>query len=186
MQCCNKTFKLATSCMLIAAAMTTGSAIAGPGTVFFNATIKTTEFLLPAENCKSGLGGIGVGTGTTNLFTKKPETDRTTAVLSSFDCVNASIDGKTFVFGPGNFALTGAGGDTIFASYSGTLNLSGLDPVTKLPIYAFEKNSMFTVTGGTGRYTKVTGSGTINGTETINQATGTAQGVLIADGKIVY
>lgn len=186
MQHCHPFFRMATSVALLATTMATGSAIASQGTVDFFANIKTTEFLLPAENCNSKLGGIGVGAGTTNLFTTKPEKDRTTAVLSSFDCVNPSSDGSTFFFGPGRFTLTGPGGDTIFATYSGTLYYNGVDPATKLPVYKFNNDTMFNITGGTGRYAKAAGSGTISGTETINQATGTAQGSLAATGKIIY
>ena len=94
MQQCNKFFKLAASGLTLAGALAAGNANAGQGTVDFTATLKTTEFLLPAENCvPSGVGGIGVGAGTTNLFTKKPATDKTTAVLSSFDCVTPSSTG---------------------------------------------------------------------------------------------
>lgn len=184
MQHCNKYVGIAASCLTLVGALAAANATAGDGTVGFTATLKTTEFLLPAENCKSGLGGIGVGAGTTNLFTKKPATDKTTAVLSSFDCVNPGEGGKTFFFGPGNFALTGPGGESIFATYSGTLYLSG--GTAEVPVYTFGNDAMFQITGGTGRYAKAVGSGTISGTETINQATGTAQGSFSAVGKIVY
>lgn len=186
MQFLNKFYNLTVSSLLLASAFAAGSANAGPGTVDFTATFNTTEFLLPAENCLSGLGGIGVGAGTTNLFTKKPATAKTTVVLASFDCVTPSANGATFIFGPGKFTLTGPGGDTIFATYSGTLYLEGPDPLTGLPVYRFDKDAMFNIQGGTGRYAKAAGSGSIGGTETINQATGTAQGKLTAVGKIVY
>jgi hypothetical protein len=182
----NKLIKSTLSSLLVSAAAMGGSAIAGPGTVDFTASIRTNEFLLPAETCASGMSGIGVGAGTTNLFTKKPATDTTTAVLSSFDCVNPGPTGTTFYFGPGRFTMTGPGGDTIVASYSGTLVLSGVDPVSGLPVFQFDKDAMFNIQGGTGRYAKAVGSGTLSGTETINQATGTAQGKLTAVGKIVY
>jgi hypothetical protein len=132
------------------------------------------------------MSGIGVGAGTTNLFTKKPATDTTTAVLSSFDCVTPGPTGTKFFFGPGRFAITGPNGDTIVATYSGTLYLSGVDPVTGLPVFRFDKDAIFNIQGGTGRYAKAVGSGTISGTETMNQVNGTAQGNLSAVGKIVY
>lgn len=182
MRKCNKLFGLAASCLTLISGMTAGNANAG--TEDFTANFNTTEFLLPAPSCPSQQGGIGVGTGTTNLFTKKPETQKTTAVLSSFDCVNPKADG-TLGFGPGTFTLTGPGGESIFATYTGTLTPTATDPVTKLPVYSFS-SATFNITGGTGRYLRAGGGGTISGTETINFATGTAQGSLAATGKIVY
>ena len=42
-----------------------------------------------------------------------------------------------FIFGLGKFTLTGPGGDTVFATYSGALFFDGVNPVTGLPIYKF-------------------------------------------------
>jgi hypothetical protein len=186
MQFLKRFSNLSVSSLLLVSAFAAGSATAGSGTVDFTATFNTTEFLLPAENCPSGLGGIGVGAGTTNLFTRKPASDTTTVVLASFDCVTPSVNGTTFIFGPGKFTLTGPGGDTIFATYSGTLYYEKSDLATGLPIYRFGDDAMFNIQGGTGRYAKAAGGGSIGGTETINQATGTAQGKLTAAGQIVY
>jgi hypothetical protein len=186
MQQRDKLIKSMLSSILLSTATVTGSAIAGAGTVDFTVNIRTTEFLLPAETCASGMSGIGIGAGTTNLFTRKPATDKTTAVLSSFDCVTPGKKGNTFFFGPGKFTLTGPDGETIFATYSGTLYPAGVNPVSGLPVFRFDKDAMFNIQGGTGRYAKAVGSGTLSGTETINQATGTAQGILSAVGRIVY
>ena len=183
MQKCNKLFKLLATGLTLASAIAAGNANAG--TEDFTANFNTTEFLLPAENCTSShQGGIGVGAGTTNLFTKKPETQKTTAILASFDCVNPNPDG-TLSFGPGTFTITGPGGESLSATYTGTLTWTRTDPVTKLPVYAFS-NANFNITGGTGRYVRAGGAGTISGTETINFTTGTAQGSLSAVGKIIY
>ena len=184
MKQCHKFFKIAAMSAILATALAASSAIAGSGTVSFVATINTSEFLLPADNCDSKIGGIGVGVGTTNLFTKKPETQTTKAVLSSFDCV--SQDQYGFIFGPGKFSLTGPGGDTIFATYSGTLGFHHFDAVSNLPVFKFNDGTIFNIVGGTGVYAKAAGAGTISGTETINQAAGTAQGSLVATGKIIY
>lgn len=180
----NNIFKFATSTMILAGAIASGSASAGQGTVDFTANIRTSEFLLPAASCASGMGGIGAGTGTTNLFTKNPATDTTTIVLASFDCVRDNKDG-TFTFGPGKFTLTGAGGDTIVASYEGTLVYQQPGQVAGTAVFTFV-GSTFNIHGGTGRYGRATGGGTITGTETINPGTGTATGALTAVGKIVY
>ena len=175
--------KIATSAFVLALA--SSAALAGSGTVPFTATIKTTEFMLPTAQCASGAGGIGAGVGTTNLFTKKPATDKTNVVLTSFDCVSPQPDG-TINFDEGKFTLTGAGGDTIFAAYSGTLYLTGADPATGIATFAFKDNTTFQIIGGTGRYAKAAGAGTITGTEAINPATSISQGNLFASGKIIY
>ena len=174
--------KKAASFFILAAASTV--ALAGSGTVPFTASIKTTEFNLPTTQCASGSGGIGAGVGTTNLFTKKPATDRTSVVLTSFDCVNPQSP-VLINFSDGKFTLTGAGGDTIFASYSGNLVFRSADPATGVATFDFS-GATFNIIGGTGRYARAAGAGTITGTEAINQATGTSQGNLFASGNIVY
>lgn len=186
MQQRNKIFGMALL-VFLSTIFAAGSAVAGQGKVEFTASITTTEFLLPAEQCAPGAGGIGAGVGTTNLFTNKPATETTKVVLTSFDCVYPPADGSIgpITFSQGKFTLTGAGEDTIFATYSGTLNPTGYDPVTGIVAYEFAATT-FNIQGGTGRYTKAVGAGTIGGTEAINPATSTAQGKLVATGSIVY
>ena len=174
--------KKATTFFILAAA--SAAALAGSGTVPFTASIRTTEFNLPTTQCASGSGGIGAGVGTTNLFTKKPATDKTSVVLTSFDCVNQQADGS-IQFNEGKFTLTGAGGDTIFAAYSGALTPGGFDPATGIATFNFS-GATFNIIGGTGRYSRAAGGGTITGTEAINTATGTSQGALFASGNIIY
>lgn len=174
--------KKAASFFILAAA--SGIAAAGSGTVPFTASIKTTEFNLPTTQCKSGSGGIGAGVGTTNLFTKKPATDTTSVVLTSFDCVNPQSP-ALINFSDGKFTLTGAGGDTIFASYSGDLVYRTVDMATGIATFDFS-GATFQILGGTGRYARAAGAGTITGTELINSTTGTSQGTLFASGNIIY
>jgi hypothetical protein len=83
MQRSNKFLKLTTFAFLLSTIFGAGNAVAGPGKIDFTANISTTEFLLPSEQCAPGAGGIGTGVGTTNLFTKKPATETTKAVLTS-------------------------------------------------------------------------------------------------------
>lgn len=184
----NKIYKCGTLIFLLGNFYVAESAIAGPGKVDFTASVNTTEFLLPAEQCAQGASGIGAGVGTTNLFTKKPTTETTKVVLTSFDCVYPPADATIgpIKFSQGKFSLTGAGGDTIFATYSGTLNPIGYDQRTGVVTYEFAKDTTFNIQGGTGRYSKAVGAGTIGGTEAINPATSTAQGKLLATGSIVY
>jgi hypothetical protein len=41
---------------------------------------------------------------------------------------------------------------SLFATYSGTLYFGGVDPATALQIYKFEKDAVFNIQRGTGRY----------------------------------
>jgi hypothetical protein len=158
-----------------------------PQTLAFIANIKTVEFLLPTPLCESGFGGIGTGSGTSNLFTPNPtEGQPTNAVLTVSDCV--TLTSPTINdFSEGRFTLTGAGGDSIFATYSGRIKFVSLDPTTPtIATFAFDPSTTFRIIGGTGRYSRARGNGTITGTEIINSRTKTSQGTLLASGSIIY
>jgi hypothetical protein len=89
-------------------------------------------------------------------------------------------------FNQGRFSLTGAGGDTVFATYSGTLNRIDPVPATGIATYEFGPKTTFNIEGGTGRYSKAVGAGTISGNEAINFGTSTSLGKLLAKGNITY
>lgn len=194
MQQQSSVFKLASSSLLLAGVLAAANVMAGQGTVDFTAVVNTSEFMLPVASCAPapglpGFGGIGAGTGTTNLFTNNPATDKTTIVMTSFDCVYPDVyqPPQVIKFASGRLTLTGAGGDTIFASYSGSLRVQGPGPLPGTMLYNFDKDgTLFSIEGGTGRYTRASGGGNISGTEITNFATGTSQGNLTATGKIIY
>ena len=95
----------------------------------------------------SGLGTTGLG-----AFT-----------LSSLDCVRSAspIFQPPFVFSSKSLKLTTSNGDEIVATYSGTAEF---DPVTFLLVL----NGTFEFIGGTGKYKKVQGSGSLVGAEDIS------------------
>jgi len=110
----------------------------------------------------SGLGTTGIG-----AFT-----------LSSLDCVRAA---NPYFQPPYNFSskslkLTTSYGDDIVATYSGT---AVLDPATFLLVL----NGTFEFTGGTGKYKKVQGGGSLVGAEDISKFP-TARGFVTLTGSI--
>jgi hypothetical protein len=189
MQQYKKLFKYAAPVLFAASFFSAANASPKQQTVQFTATITTKEYLLPAPLCSSGAGGVGTGFASTNLFTKNPSTETTTVALALSDCVTQAADGIND-FGPGGFTLSGPGGETIFAKYSGRLTL---DPskydVTKPNILPFQFGptpTQFQILGGTGRYTNATGLGTIIGTEIVDTDGKTSVGNLRAVGSITY
>lgn len=95
----------------------------------------------------SGLGTTGIG-----AFT-----------LSSLDCVRAANPyfQPPYTFSSKSFRLTTANGDEIVATYRGT---AVLDPATSLLVL----NGTFEFTGGTGKFKKVQGGGSLVGAEDIS------------------
>lgn len=98
------------------------------------------------------ISGSGLGTTGLGAFT-----------ISSLDCVRAASPNfqPPFVFSSTSLKLTTSNGDEIVATYSGT---ALLDPVTFLLVL----NGTFEFTGGTGKYKKVRGSGSLVGAEDIS------------------
>jgi hypothetical protein len=90
------------------------------------------------------------------------------------DCITPS--GTSFTFSDGRFMITTMSGELLFASYNGQFVPTGEG--TK---FVFS-NASFTITGGTGRYAKAVGSGTLGGGE--DMATG--QGIIQLKGRILY
>lgn len=188
MQQGKKLFKYAAPILFAASVFSVGNAYAKQQTVQFTATIDTQEFLLPTPLCSSSVGGVGTGFAVTNLFTKNPATETTNVALGLSDCVTPTSP-MVNDFGPGGFTMTGPGGETIFAQYSGRLTLNPIKypPADSHVTYEFGPTpTQFQILGGTGRYAKATGFGTITGTEIVNTITRTSVGKLIAVGSITY
>lgn len=188
MQQYKKLFKYVAPVLFAASFVSTVNAAPKQQTIQFKATIKTQEYLLPTPLCSSGIGGVGTGLASTNLFTKNPATETTTVALALSDCVTQTSP-LINDFGPGGFTLTGPGGETIFAQYHGqlALDVSKYDPNNPIVTYNFVPNvTQFQILGGTGRYAKATGYGTITGTEIVNGVSKTSVGNLLAEGIITY
>lgn len=195
MQLNNKFFKSATLAFFAASIFVAGSASAKQNSVDFTASISTSELSASTPFCASQQAGIGHGSGLTTLFSPSPSLPSSSneifqASLSSSDCVTPGpavfLNGPPMYldFGPGVFTLMGAGGDSIFAQYNGRLTLDLQLLAAGSVTYKFDASTTFQVVGGTGRYEKAKGNGTITGNEVMT-ASGSI-GSLKATGHIVY
>lgn len=123
------------------------------------------ETILPAARCPSGLSGnlagYGDGTGLGRI-----------AFLSS-DCFTQN--GPSFTFSDGKLLLTTATGELVFANYSGQVLPTGVGT------NAVMNGATFQITGGTGKYAKATGGGTLDGTEDL----ATGKGTIRMTGKLL-
>jgi hypothetical protein len=113
----------------------------------------------PSARCPSNFGGTIAGFGDTNLFGK--------VVFLSSDCITPN--GSGYTFSAGHFMITTLTGELIFADYSGQFV-----PTGEGSNFVFS-NATFQVTGGTGRYTKVSGGGDLTGGEDMATGKGTIQ-----------
>lgn len=163
---------------VLAAAAAPSAAVAKDRSEAFTAGIQITEWLqVPSEdpgcqpegpNYGSAAQGFIDGSGLATVI--GPFT------LNSLDCVRSAYPSfyPPFTFSSTAFKLIDADGDEIVASYSGTAEL--------LPIGLLTLKGSFKFTGGTGKYGKVKGSGTLLGLEDIS--TMPARGYVTLTGKI--
>jgi hypothetical protein len=79
--------------------------------------------------------------------------------------------------GPQGLVFTTSTGEQVQAVYAGTLTPQAGRP--------YAVNGFFVVTGGTGRYARASGGGTLQGSETLNPD-GTGQGEISLSGRIAY
>jgi hypothetical protein len=132
------------------------------------------------DDCVSGgagpaLGGYIQGTGLATVVGAFQ--------LASVDCIQTSSPegDPPFAFSSSSFTLTTANGDAIHATYSGTAT-----PVSAQTPWLLALRGTVTFTGGTGRFAKVKGSGTLSGIEDISplQSLQPARGYLTLTGQI--
>ncbi len=124
------------------------------------------EAVGPANRCLSKFGGTISGHGESALMGK--------VVFIATDCITPV--GPLFNFSNGKFIVMTTSGDQIFANYSGQFV-----PTGEGSKYVFSGAS-FQVTGGTGKYARITGGGTLTGGE--DMATGA--GNIKLSGRVLY
>jgi hypothetical protein len=187
-----KVFQIAASTVLFASAFAAPNANAAQSQTF-TASLSTTEFLMPSADCVYGFAGVGAGVGSSNLFAKKPSTTPVPAGMTSTDCVSQNaptLPPPSLSFTNGKLFLVGPAGDSITATYQGDLMLVPTATTTTAGqtyyTYSFNTPANFIITGGTGRFAKATGTGTISGVEVVNFVTGSSQGKLTAQGTVNY
>jgi len=121
----------------------------------------------PRGDCLSKFGGTISGHGTSDLMGGK-------VVFIATDCITPI--GPLFHFSNGKFIVMTTEGDQIFANYSGQFV-----PTGKGAEYVFS-GATFQVTGGTGKYSKITGGGMLTGGEDMI----TGAGNIKLSGRVMY
>ena len=125
------------------------------------------EAVGPADRCLSKFGGTISGHGSSAMMGGK-------VVFIATDCITPV--GPLFNFSGGKFIVMTTSGDQIFANYSGQFVPTGAGAN-----YVFSGAS-FQITGGTGKFAKVTGGGILSGGEDMMTGTGTIK----LTGKALY
>ena len=115
------------------------------------------EAVGPAAHCPSKFGGTISGHGKSNMMGGK-------VVFIATDCITP--DGPLFNFSNGKFIVMTTSGDQIFANYSGQFV-----PTGEGAKYVFS-GATFQVTGGTGKFKKASGGGSLTGDEDMITGTG--------------
>jgi hypothetical protein len=121
----------------------------------------------PASRCPSKFGGTISGYGESALMGGK-------VVFIATDCITPAP--PLFNFSGGKFVVMTTSGDQIFANYSGQFV-----PTGEGANYVFS-GATFQVTGGTGKYARITGGGTLTGGEDMI----TGAGNIKLAGKVLY
>jgi hypothetical protein len=116
-------------------------------------------------DCPSGYGGTTTGTGKSSHMGK--------ISIAANDCITLGDNHYEFI---GKLTITAANGDKLSGDYSGSLV-----PTDAVLVYSFS-NATFQITGGTGRFSKASGSVELQG----NQDIKTGKGKMEADGTVSY
>ena len=146
-----------TGCMALAPFLFPAASVAAsPKVVALQATIAITEEIAQAtaEDPHCTLIGAISGTGTAGSLGPVTVTSR--------DCINpVNATATTFIFASDELVLTTAGGDQIWAAYGGTLSAT-----------TGQIQGTYLIFGGTGRFKRAKGVGTINGLEDLGAGAG--------------
>lgn len=140
-------------------------ALASPTTAPLKISAVTQEKSGLNPDCPSGFGGTTTGTGKSTHMGK--------ISIAANDCITPADNHYAFI---GKLTITAANGDKLSGDYSGSLV-----PAETVPVYSFS-NATFQITGGTGRFSKASGSAEIKG----NQDIKTGKGKMEVDGTISY
>ena len=162
--------RLTLPALALAAFTAGGPAWAGPDNVPFKASAQTQEVLgFDPVRCP-GTFLVGTTTGKGN------SSPMGAISVVATDCP-VTQDGVNYSFSNGVLTITAANGDTLTASYQGSLQ-----PNATTGLHSLAGN--YSVTGGTGRFANAAGSGSLQGT--LNLTTQPAQGQLDMSGLLTY
>jgi hypothetical protein len=174
MKFCQSIRRVTLPTLALAAATAGGLAWAGPDNVPFKASVKSQEVLtIDADRCP-GTFLVGTTTGKGNASHMGA-----ISVVAS-DCP-VTQDGVNFVFSNGLMTIAAANGDTLTASYQGSLQ-----PIAGTGLHSL--TGIYSVTGGTGRFAGAQGKGELQGKLKLPAPTETApaQGQLNVTGVLSY
>ena len=148
--------------LVLAATAASAASVTKPLTV--SAIIQ--ERVGPMARCPSQFGGTITGHADSALLGR--------SVVIGTDCITPS--GPLFNFNQGKMVIMTTTGEQIYANYSGQFV-----PTGEGAKYVFS-GATFQITGGSGRYWRASGGGTLNGSEDMVTGAGTAELV----GNITY
>jgi hypothetical protein len=156
----------AASCGALALMSFAAPAFADTPSAPFEVTGTLQEIPGPSARCASHFGGTILGGGDSAVLGK--------VVFIATDCITPN--GSLYTFSDGRFIITTTSGEQVYASYSGQFVPSGVG--TR---YVFS-NASFQITGGTGKYAKASGGGSLTGGEDMT----TYQGTVKLSGQILF
>ena len=156
--------------------------IISPLSAFADANAKqaTIEFALGTNevidytksSCPTTIGGTITGLGTGTITAKGQSKSLGVLFLTADDCITPLDPAFTRFHAEGNLTLTAGKGNNIMAHYS-----VNFVPTATPPIYQYEKFEL-QITGGTGSFKGVSGSGTADGTSNIVTGLGFVEGII--------
>jgi hypothetical protein len=133
-----------------------------------NEVIDHTKLSCPIYN----LGGTITGIGTGTITAKGESKSLGVLFLTADDCITPLDPAFTRFSAEGNLTLTAGKDNNIMAHYS-----VSFVPTNTPPIYKYE-NFTLQITGGTGSFKGVSGSGTAEGTSNIQTGLGFVEGII--------
>jgi|GEM_PF-2269019 len=168
--------KLQVFALLFAAIISPLSALAGA-----TAKQETIEFALGTyekvewftkSSCPTTIGGTITGIGAGSITAKGESKSLGVLFLTADDCITPLDTTFTRFIAEGNLTLTAGKGNNIMAHYS-----VSFVPTETESIYKYE-NFTLQITGGTGRFKGISGSGTADGTSNIVTGLGFVEGII--------
>ncbi|MFZ1546450.1 MAG: hypothetical protein WAT12_05045 [Candidatus Nitrotoga sp.] len=159
------------------------TAIISPLSALANTDLKeaTIDFVLgtnevigeKAECAPSYFGGNITGVGTGSITVNGNSKRLGVLSLTANDCITPELLDPSHFTADGNLTLFYSNEDTIKAHYS-----TSFIPTVDGSQYYKYKNFTLQVTGGTGRFTGVSGSGTLKGVSDIVSGLGVTEGIM--------
>lgn len=162
--------------LLLAAIISPLSSLAGTNSK--QATIEfalgTNEVIVGKAECASSMGGNITGIGTGSITVNGESESLRVLSLTASDCIT-QLDASHFT-AEGNLTLSAGKGNTITALYS--TDFSQTNDPTDDPLIFEYKNFIVKITGGTGRFKGLSGSGTVDGMSHMGTGLGFVEGII--------